>query len=297
MNKLLELVEAKGILISDGAWGTLLQAQGLNPGECPELWNIQHPEKVKAVAQAYVNAGADLIETNSFGASRFKLNHYGLGDQTSEINRRAAEISRSAAGNASLVMGSVGPTGVMLLMGEVSPEELYDAFKEQVIALEAGGAQAICIETMTDLEEATLAVRAAKDHTSLEVICTMTFDKTIQGDFKTMMGVDPAQMLERLLAAGVDVIGTNCGNGMENMIPIVQEIRKINTSIPILVHANAGLPELRDGKNFFNETPEVTASFLPELIASGANIIGGCCGTTPAHIEKIKQTVSRQHPS
>jgi len=276
-------------LISDGAWGTLLQEKGLEPGVSPESWNINFPEKVKEVAAAYIAAGSDMVETNSFGGSRFKLDHYGLGDKVWEINKRAAEISREAAGPDKIVLGSVGPTGIMLMMGEVSEEELYEAFREQVMALHEGGIDAVCIETMTALDEAVLAVRASKENTDLEVICTMTFDKTIQGDFRTMMGVSPEQMVEELIAAGADIIGTNCGNGMENMIPIVETIRKVNPNIPILVHANAGLPHLHDGKNVFDETPEITASYIPALIKAGANIIGGCCGTTPEHIQGIRQ--------
>lgn len=282
-----KLKEGK-ILISDGAWGTLLQEQGLQPGECPESWNLNHPDRVRAVAQAYIEAGSDLVETNSFGGSRFKLAHYGLDGQTTEINRAAARLSREAAGDQGIVLGSVGPTGIILMMGEVTEEALYEAFSEQVTALADGGADAICIETMTDLQEALLAVKAAKDHTSLEVICTMTFDKTLDGDFRTMMGVSVEDMTRSLTAAGADIIGTNCGNGMENMIPIVKRIRAVKSDIPVLVHANAGLPHLREGKNVFDETPQITASFVPLLIEAGAGIIGGCCGTTPEHIKEIR---------
>ncbi len=287
--KILTLLKQNKTIISDGAWGTLLQEKGLEPGVCPESWNLTHPDKVKEVAASYADAGSDMIETNSFGGSRFKLAHYGLADQTFEINKRAAEISCSAAGESVLVLGSVGPTGIMLMMGEVTEDELYEAFKEQATALEAGGADAICIETMTALDEAILAIRAAKENTNLEVICTMTFDKTITGEFRTMMGVSPEQMVEELTSAGVDILGTNCGNGMENMIPIVEAIRKLDKEIPILVHANAGLPHLHEGKNVFDETPEVTASYVSDLIIAGANMIGGCCGTTPEHIKEIKR--------
>lgn len=287
-NSILERLKGNNTLISDGAWGTLLQEQGLEPGVCPESWNLTNPEKVSNVAKAYLDAGSDLVETNSFGASSFKLKHYGLQDQAVEINRKAAELSRAVAGEDKIVIGSVGPTGVILMMGEVTEEEIYESFKEQVVALAEGGADAICIETMTDLAEAKQAIKAVKENTALEVICTMTFDKTIDGDFRTMMGVSVEQMTTELIEAGADIIGTNCGNGMENMIPIVEAIRKTNAEIPILVHANAGLPHLRDGKNIFDETPEITASFIPDLISAGANIVGGCCGTTPEHIVKIR---------
>lgn len=286
---ILDKIKNKRILVSDGAWGTLLQEKGLQPGKCPESWNLDHPEKVKEVAKAYVEAGSDLIETNSFGGSSFKLRHYGLEDKTFEINRKAAEISRAAAGEDVIVLGSIGPTGKILMMGDVSREELYQAFKEQAMALEEGGADAICIETMTDLDEAIIAVEASRENTGLEVICTMTFDKTVTGEFRTMMGISPEQMVQGLVNAGADIIGTNCGNGMENMIPIVREIRKLDNKIPLLVHANAGLPHLEEGKNIFDESPDITASFVGELIESGANIIGGCCGTTPEHIIAIRE--------
>jgi len=292
-NKIYQGLRENKILISDGAWGTLLQERGLKPGVCPESWNLSNPDIVEKVAASYVTAGSEMIETNSFGASKYKLDHYGLADKAYEINKKAAQISRKAAGESVIVLGSVGPTGIMLMLGEVSEEDLYQAFKEQVMALEEGGADAICIETMTAIDEASIAVRAAKENTSLEVICTMTFDKTITGEFRTMMGVSPEQMVEELGQAGVDILGTNCGNGMENMIPIVDAIRKMDKEIPILVHANAGLPHLHDGKNIFDETPEVTASYVHDLISAGANIIGGCCGTTPEHIIAIKRATDK----
>jgi 5-methyltetrahydrofolate--homocysteine methyltransferase len=266
----------------------MLQAAGLEPGVCPETWNADFPDKVEAIARAYAEAGSDAVETNTFGGNRFKLSHYGLQDRVVELNRKAVEITRRAIGPDRIVLGSVGPTGILLMMGDVTEEELYEGFKEQCVALAEAGADVICIETMTALDEATIATRAAKENTDLTVITTMTFDKTIQGDFRTMMGVSPEEMVVALKEAGADIIGTNCGNGMENMIPIVELIRKIDPAIPVLVHANAGLPHLHDGKNVFSETPEITASYVPRLIQAGANIIGGCCGTTPAHIRRMK---------
>ena len=283
------------ILVSDGAWGTFLQQKGLKPGECPEAWNITRPDDVLAIAQSYIDAGADMVETNSFGGNRFKLSRYGFEDKVLEFNRAAAEISRRAAGPDRFVLGSVGPTGKLLMMEEVTKEELYEAFKEQSMALEVGGVNAIMIETMTDLDEARIAVKAAKENTSCEVFCTMTFEKIIGGEFRTMMGISPSEMAESLVGAGADLIGTNCGNGMANMIGMVKEIRKANPDIPVLVHANAGMPRFLDGVTSFPETPEDMASMVREIIGAGANIVGGCCGTTPEHISKVSMVVNSLH--
>ena len=286
MKKITDRLKQGEILVSDGAWGTFLHAKGLKPGECPELWNIEHSEDVYDIAKSYADAGADMVETNSFGGSSFKLAHYGLASRASELNEAAASISRKAAGD-KFVLGSVGPTGKILMMGEVTPEEIYESFKEQVIALEKGGVDAIVIETMTDIDEARLAVRAAKENTSREVICTMTFQRTIDGEYRSMMGVSPAEMMSELVPVGVDIIGANCGNGIEGMIQIVHEIRACNSEIPVLIHANAGSPVYKDGKTLFPETPEQTAGFVKAIINAGVNIIGGCCGTTPDHIRQI----------
>ncbi|NLX29285.1 MAG: methionine synthase [Bacteroidales bacterium] len=285
---LLDLIRNR-VLVSDGAWGTFLQQKGLRPGECPELWNVTHRDDVLAIARSYVEAGADLIETNSFGGSRFKLEKYGLAGQVTELNRAAAAISREAAGDRVLVLGSVGPTGKMLIMEEVTADEMYEAFREQSLALEAGGADAIIVETMTDLEEAVLAVRAARENTRLEVICTMTFDRLVTADYRTMMGISPAEMVQPLLEAGASIVGTNCGNGMAGMIPVVEEIRRTHPGVPILVHANAGIPLYREGQTVFPESPEEMASHVKALLQAGASIIGGCCGTTPAHIMAIRK--------
>ncbi len=287
MKSLTERIRSGRIVISDGALGTMLQAFGLEPGTCPEIWNVDFPDRVESIARAYAEAGSEAVETNTFGCNRFKLAHYGLQDRVVELNRKAVEITRRAIGPNRIVLGSIGPTGVILMMGDVSEDELYAAFKEQAVALSEAGADVICIETMTALDEAVIATRAAKENTNLEVISSMTFDKTVQGDFRTMMGVSPEQMTIALKEAGADMIGTNCGNGMESMIPIVEAIRRTDPLIPILVHANAGLPHLHEGRNVFDETPEITVSYIPGLIAAGANIIGGCCGTTPAHINAI----------
>jgi 5-methyltetrahydrofolate--homocysteine methyltransferase len=292
MQTLLERLSDGGVLVSDGAMGSLLQSQGLPAGASPESWCLSRPDVVRAVAEAYLAAGSDMVLTNSFGGSPLKLARHGLAERAGELNRAAAVLAREAAGSGRLVAGSVGPTGRILQDegGDVTPAELYEAFREQVEALADGGVDAICVETMSSLAEALEAVRAAKEHTELPVFCTFSFALGRRG-FRTMMGVSPELAAREAAAAGADVIGTNCGNGIENMIEIVRQMSAAVPDRPILAQPNAGMPELVDGVTVYPETPEYISSRAGELIAAGTTIVGGCCGTTPRHIAAITGAV------
>ncbi|MCW8850593.1 MAG: homocysteine S-methyltransferase family protein [Melioribacteraceae bacterium] len=293
MASILEAIKKRQVLVSDGAWGTFLHQRGLEPGECPELWNVTHREDVLAIAKSYIDSGSDMVLTNSFGGSPSKLKHYGLDDRTFELNKAAAEISREAAGNDKFVLGSIGPTGVIMMMQEVPSDSIFEGFKIQAEGLVKGGVDAICIETISEIDEALIAIRAVKEISDAEIICTFTFEKTVDGKYKTMMGTTPTEMVQSIKDSGVSIIGANCGNGFENMIDIVKEIRSVDNNSPILIHANAGIPFFHEGQTVFPDSPEVMASRVGELIESGANIIGGCCGTTPEHIKVLSEQIRK----
>jgi len=280
-------LKSRGYLVSDGAWGTELANLGLAAGEPPELWNADHPEAVERVAQSYVDAGADIILTNTFGGSRLKLAGRGLEKRAAELNRLGAEISRSAAGRHATVFGSVGPTGEFMdPLGPHTEAGLIDVFGEQIAALVDGGAKGIVIETMTDLGEAVAALKASRAAAPrVPVVVSMTFDRTSFG-FATIMGLTPDHAAEAVTAAGADVFGANCGAGIDQMIEVARMMRTA-TRLPLWVKPNAGMPQLVDGRTVYRETPQAMADKVEALIRAGANIVGGCCGTTPDHIRAI----------
>ena len=285
------------VLVADGAWGTLLIGMGLGSSDLPEEWNVSHPKEVQSVAAAYAKAGADVILSDTFGGSSIKLHKAGCGCRVREFNTAGARNSLAGAPNA-VIAASVGPTGEFLEpVGELTAAQLEAVFREQIQALYDAGVRCVDIETMSALDEALCAARAAKAVSQdLDVIVSMTFERTPKG-FRTMTGVTPAKAARELTASGVvDVVGTNCGNGIEQMVGITAEYRA-NTHLPILVKANAGLPEVVDGKTVFRMTPEQMAAKVPELVKAGANIIGGCCGTTPAHIAAIARALGRSGQS
>jgi methionine synthase I (cobalamin-dependent) len=277
-----------GQFLLDGGWGTQLQLRGLEVGSHPDLWNLSHPEKVREVAEAYVAAGSDVILTNTFGATRYTLGRHGYEDKVEEINRAGVRISRDAAKGRAKVFASIGPSGVVLMMGNVSQEDLYSAFLQQAQAIALEEPDGIVVETMSDPTEAVLAVKAAKT-TGLLVAACMVFDSGKNKD-RTMMGTTPEQAVEQLIAAGADIIGSNCGQGIDGFIPICRRMRAV-TTLPLWMKANAGLPEMVDGKTVYRQTPEKFADSALQLIEAGANFVGGCCGTTPEYIAALKKKI------
>jgi 5-methyltetrahydrofolate--homocysteine methyltransferase len=287
----LERLKAGEVLVGDGAWGTQLMARGLPADRPPEWFALERPEVIEEVARLYVEAGADLVTTDSFGGSRFRLKLHGLDGEVEPVNRRAVEAVKRAVAGRALVSASVGPTGQLLEpFGDTSPDAVEAAFAEQVAVLAAAGADLVCIETMSDLVEATRAIRAAKTAAPrLPVMATMTFERTPRGYF-TVMGVSVERAAAGLGAAGADVVGSNCGTGIEDMLEVARAMVRA-TSLPVAIQPNAGLPVTRDGALVYEQTPETMAARVPELLAAGVAIVGGCCGTTPEHTCAIRRSV------
>lgn len=281
------------IHIFDGAMGTMLQQAGLPAGSCPELWNIQQPDAVTAVHRQYVASGASIIETNTFGANRIKLEHYGLQHQVAALNQAAVKAARAACGPTTRVAGSVGPTGKFIApLGELPFETAYEVFLEQITALADAGADLIIIETIIDIQEMRAALLAAKAATDKPVICQLTFG----ADGRTVTGTDPRTAAVILEAMGADIIGANCSLGPAQLLPVVEALAA-NCRLPISVQPNAGMPELINGQTVFPMQPDELAAWAPKLVAAGATYIGGCCGTTPDHIRAIRATVGSMPPA
>ena len=287
--ELLSRIESE-ILVFDGATGTYLQQHGLEPGGCPELMNADAPETVQQMARVYFDSGSDIVLTNTFGGNRFRLKHYAAEDRVHELNQLAAEHAKSQANDSQFVAGSVGPTGEFIEpLGNVSESELYDTFAEQVSALESGGADAVMIETQMVLEEAQIAVRATKENTDLVAMSTMVFDLGPRGYF-TMWGTTPEQAAEGLLEAGADVVGANCGNGIDRMIEIAGKMRAV-TDAKLAIQSNAGIPDIIAGEVVYPESPEYMAERFRKLAELPVNLLGGCCGADADHIRALAAAV------
>jgi 5-methyltetrahydrofolate--homocysteine methyltransferase len=292
MNKLQKLLKKKKVLVADGAWGTELMKRELSSGEFPEIWNLEKPDIIRQVAKDYVDAGADIILTNTFGANKLKLKRTGFTGNVIDINRAGVQLSKEAAGEA-LVFASIGPTGELLKpLGNFDEADFIEVFSEQVKGLAQGKPDGIIIETMSDVKEALCVLEAVRRTSSLPVGISFSFNKGHKG-FATMMGASPEQVIKTFADKKIDIIGANCGSvTIEDMIDIARTMRKF-TSLPLWIKANAGLPLLKDKKTVYPQTPGEISSFIPELIEAGAKIIGGCCGTTPEHIRKIREKVDK----
>ena len=291
MSAIYEALE-KGILISDGAMGTMLQGKGLTDGGAPELWNVENPTAIEEVLEEYAAAGANLITTNTFGGTRGRLQMHGLEDRLFELNKAGAEIARKVADRhpGCFVMGDVGPSGeLMEPMGTMTVDDAKELFADQIKALVAGGVDAILIETMSDLQEVEAAVKAAKEVApNLPIIVTFSFDTNL----RTMMGVKPAVAVTTLAAEGVRIIGANCGRGVDEMRVIAKELTEARPDgVFIITQSNAGLPKLVGGDFVYDGTPEEMAKYAQDMKELGVNVIGSCCGSSPAHTKAMAATV------
>jgi methionine synthase I (cobalamin-dependent) len=290
MNPILEDILVHAPVLTDGALGTQLQARGLQPGECPDAWNLSRPAEVEAVIRSYVEAGSEIVLTNTFRANRVALEGYGLARKIEDINLQGVELARRAAAGRAVVFASVGPSGKMFATGEVTEADLRQTFAEQAKILAAAGVDGFAIETMSDLEEAKVAVAALRE-TGLPVVASLVFDSGKDKD-RTITGVTPEQAAQELTAAGADVIGANCGRGIAGYISVCQRLHT-STERPIWIKPNAGLPEMIEGKVVYKTTPEEFAGFVPALLQAGASFIGGCCGTGPEFIRAARDTQRR----
>jgi 5-methyltetrahydrofolate--homocysteine methyltransferase len=285
-----DLLSRKSRLVSDGAQGTELAKRGLQPGDCPELMNVDNPDVIRSVARSYADAGSDIILTNTFGGSPQKLAKYTLENRVEELNEAGVRLAVEAAAGRAEVYASIGPTGEFLEpLGTITEAEMIKSFGRQVRALLAGGAQGFVVETMTDLSEAVCAIKAIRENSDLSVICSMTFDKGERG-YATMMGITPERAIDVLEETRVAAVGANCSTGIVDLIEVCRIMRD-RSCLPLWMKPNAGLPQLIQGKTVYGESPEEMASHVPDLLLAGATIIGGCCGTTPDHIRRIREAV------
>jgi len=293
-------LERGNLIVADGATGTMLQSMGLASGTAPELWNVENPDAVRALHQAYLDAGSRVILTNTFGGTQVKLERTGgLGERTVELNRAAAALAKEMAGSTgdgrAYAAGDIGPTGeLMEPYGPLSYSRAVDVFAQQARALAEGGVDLLWIETMTDLNEAKAAVDGARQATDLALFCSLSFGR----GGRTMMGVTPAQAVETLWPLGLSAIGGNCGEGVEVMEPVLTQMRAaleglgVMNDPPLIAKPNAGLPRLEGGKTVFDLGPEELAAHVPQFVEWGAQVVGACCGSSPEHIAAIAIAVA-----
>lgn len=283
----LKAITSSACILADGGWGTEFQKLGLEPGTSPEHWNLLYPDRVAQVARSYVDAGAQIILTNTFGGNRLSLARQGLEDRLFEVNRRGAEISKEAVGDRALVFGSMGPTGTLPQKAMIGGADLYTSYSVQAEALWRGGVDALLIETMIDMDEMNIAARAARENTPLQFVISMTFHS---GERMTPAGtcVTPEEAVAEMERSGGWIVGANCGIGPQHYVAVCERMRAV-TSKPIWIKANAGLPQIRGTEIVYTQGPDVFGSFALQLRNAGANVIGGCCGTGPAHIRHLRE--------
>jgi 5-methyltetrahydrofolate--homocysteine methyltransferase len=293
MKPMLEELKTGKILLSDGAMGTELQRRGLPSGACPEEFNVSHSEIVAEIHQSYIDAGSDIIQSNTFGANRARLKLHGFENRVEEFCTAAVNNIKRCGSSRIYIAGSIGPIGEILEpLGELKLTDAYDIFSEQAKALAAAGADVLFIETMMAAEEIEIAIKASKENTNLPVSASMTFELGKAG-LRTMWGVDVPQAVQKITEAGADIIGSNCGKGFDEMIQIIAEMRLL-TNKPILAQSNAGIPEWVHGISVYHETPEMIGEKVVKLLELGANIIGGCCGTGPEHIRMMREIINNR---
>jgi 5-methyltetrahydrofolate--homocysteine methyltransferase len=292
MNLLESLLASHDYILADGGMGTMLMAAGLEQGDPPEEWNVLHPDRVRAVHRGYIEAGAQIILTNSFGGNRFRLKLHDLQDRVARFDRAAAEVARAeadAAPHEVVVAGSMGPSGELLEpLGTLTFEEARDGFAEQAAALAEGGVDVLWIETMSDLKEVQAAVEGARSVSDLPVVTTMTFDTRGY----TMMGVSPVQALETLREFRPLALGGNCGNGPSEIEGVIQAMHAADPDVVLVAKSNAGIPELVNGEIAYSGTPQVMAGYAVRVRELGARIIGACCGSTPAHVRAMAEALA-----
>ena len=293
--EIVERVQAGELLVFDGGYGTALFEAGLANGACPELWNDTHGDVVRGIHAGYFAAGSDLVETNTFGATRLKLNEYGIGDRNRELNEKGAWLARSVCPPGGYVAGSIGPTSRLPAeyepLGDTTDEEYVATFREQAEALAEGGVDIFAVETMMFPQEAVAAIRACKAATDRPVMATMFFQyEELHDRDRTMWGESPADVARNLVAAGADIVGMNCGRGPDRAISIIREMRAA-TSVPLVAYPNAGLPITSGDRTTYELGPEAMAKEYPALLDAGCSIVGGCCGSGPAHVRLIAEVV------
>lgn len=290
MNKFEKLLSEATVILLDGAMGTMLMSKGMEAGQAPEKMNLEHPEVVKEIHRAYIEAGANVILTNTFGGNRFRLSRHGLDDRVRDINLAAAELARAVADEYPNVMvaGSMGPTGeLMAPLGKLTYEAAVQAFAEQAAGLSSGGVDVIWIETMADLQEVKAAVQGARSVTRLPITVTMTFES--KG--RTMMGVTPEQLVQLANELELSAVGANCGKGPQELEAVIDRMHKAGCQKPIISKANAGIPKLVDGKVVYDGLPEVMAEHAQSVRHLGAKLIGACCGSSPQYIHEMRQAL------